>query len=154
MICHFWVSLIFLSDASLCPASPSLQWVDWVSLPHPLGLIGFDLRYYDPLRLLLHLLGLLRFSLASRYLACLPFVFVFFFKTRNPGSRLPVLHRAFFYTGRLSIRCFSRGVNSPLKFPAYPFIHMPCSSTPVVSTAFAITRIGFVPSSTGTLSAF
>ena len=39
MIGDFCVSLILLSDKTLCPASPSLQWVAWVSLPHLLGLL-------------------------------------------------------------------------------------------------------------------
>ncbi len=38
MIGDFCVSLIFLSDKTLCPASPSLGWVAWVSLPHLPGL--------------------------------------------------------------------------------------------------------------------
>ena len=48
----------------------------------------------------------------------------------------------------------SRGVNSPLQFPVYPCMHMPCSSTPVVSTVFAITHSEFMPSSATKLSAF
>ena len=41
MISDLWVSLIFPHDKTLCPASPSLQWVAWVSLPHLLGLPNF-----------------------------------------------------------------------------------------------------------------
>jgi len=55
----------------LCPASPSLQWIPWVSVLHLHGLPKyFGHRYYDPLRLPFLLLGSLRFRLASRYLAC------------------------------------------------------------------------------------
>ena len=75
MISDLFVSLIFHSDKSLCPASPSLQWVLWVSVPHLLGL-----RYYDPLRLPLLRLGSLRISLAYQYLA--------FFLFRLCSSRL------------------------------------------------------------------
>ena len=47
----------------LCPTSPSLPWVAWVSLPHlP--------RYYATLRLPPAPLGGLRLSLVPRYLAC------------------------------------------------------------------------------------
>jgi len=47
----------------LCPTSPSLQWVAWVSLPHLQ-------RYYATLRLPPGPLGVLRLSLVPRYLAC------------------------------------------------------------------------------------
>ena len=48
---------------TLCPTSPSLPGVAWVSLPH------FP-RYYAPLRLPPAPLGVLRLSLVPRYLAC------------------------------------------------------------------------------------
>ena len=48
---------------TLCPTSPSLQWVAWVSLPHLR-------RYYATLRLPPGPLGVLRLSLVPRYLAC------------------------------------------------------------------------------------
>jgi hypothetical protein len=50
---------------TLCPTSPSLPWVAWVSLPH-------GQQYYAPLRRPPVLLGVLRLSLAPRYLACCP----------------------------------------------------------------------------------
>jgi len=55
------------SSPTLCPASPSLQWVPGTGVPHlpdwvPLG---SSLRYYDPLRLPIVRLGGVRFSLSS-----------------------------------------------------------------------------------------
>ncbi len=43
IICDFCVSLIFPPDKTLCPASPSLLGVPWVSVPHLL-----DLPTYRP----------------------------------------------------------------------------------------------------------
>ena len=51
------VSPIFPPSRTLCPASPSLQWVPWASVPHLLGLrsapqtLGTMLRYdcHNPL---------------------------------------------------------------------------------------------------------
>jgi len=44
MVCDLWVSPIFPSVNTLCPVSPSLQWVAWAPLPHllnqPLLIIG------------------------------------------------------------------------------------------------------------------
>jgi hypothetical protein len=56
---------------TLYPASPSLQWVPWVSVPHLLRLnLGSSSRYYAPLRLPTAPLVVLRLSLVPRYLAC------------------------------------------------------------------------------------
>jgi hypothetical protein len=60
----FCVSLISPPGKTLCPASPSLQWVAWVSLPHlPNRYRGH--RYYAPLRLPLLRLRSLRFVARS-----------------------------------------------------------------------------------------
>jgi len=40
------------------------------------------------------------------------------------------------------------------KFPGYPFEFMPCSSTPVVSSALALAHSGLLPSASLTASAF
>ena len=40
------------------------------------------------------------------------------------------------------------------KFPGYPFEHMPCSSTPVVSSILALAHPGLLPSTSMTASAF
>ena len=51
---------------TLCPASPSLQWVLWASVPHlpSQDLNTLDHRYYDPLRLPNAHLGVVRSSLS------------------------------------------------------------------------------------------
>ncbi len=52
---------------TLCPASPSLQWVLWASVPHLPGqdINTLDHRYYDPLRLPNARLGVVRSSLSA-----------------------------------------------------------------------------------------
>ena len=55
-------------NRTLCPASPSLQWVPWVSVPHLAGLgihCNHGPRYYDPLRLPNVHLRFVRSSLSS-----------------------------------------------------------------------------------------
>jgi hypothetical protein len=57
-------------NKTLCPASPSLQWVLWASVPHLPGqdINTLDHRYYDPLRLLRlrrTRLGVVRSSLSA-----------------------------------------------------------------------------------------
>jgi hypothetical protein len=44
-VCGPGVPPVVPSDGSLCPASPSLQWVAWVSLPH---LTGQKTTYFRP----------------------------------------------------------------------------------------------------------
>jgi hypothetical protein len=62
MICDPGVSLIVPSRKTLCPASPSLEWVPWTSVPHLPGHGCFrDPRYYDRLRLPDARLAALRF---------------------------------------------------------------------------------------------
>ena len=54
-------------NKTLCPASPSLQWVPWASVPHLPGqdINTLDHRYYDPLRLPNARLGVVRSSLSA-----------------------------------------------------------------------------------------
>jgi hypothetical protein len=77
MTCGLSVPAIFPTDKTLHPASPSLQWVLWISVPHllscPIDNTTFSYRYYVPLRPPLFHLGSLRFRLVSQYLACFPF---------------------------------------------------------------------------------
>ena len=61
MICGLKVPLICLPDKALYLASPSLQWVALVTLPHLTGLQQLNHRYYVPLRPPFRHLGLLRF---------------------------------------------------------------------------------------------
>jgi hypothetical protein len=69
MICGLRVPLLYPLDKTLCPASPSLQWVRWATFPTFSTIHTAGLRYYAPLRLPLLRLGSLRISLDSRYLA-------------------------------------------------------------------------------------
>ena len=85
------------------------------------------LRYYDPLRLPLHLPGSLRSALASRYLACLPW-----FVSRTADGDLLSTPSLLLFRLLLS-DALSRGVDGPLEFPGFPFVHMPRSQSPVVS---------------------
>ena len=69
MVGDLEVSPIYPPNRTVCPASPSLQWVAWASLPHlP--------RYCAPLRLPAVLLGPLRFrslpNTLSAPLICVP----------------------------------------------------------------------------------
>jgi len=66
MVCDFCVSPIVPSRKTLYPASPFLQWVAKVSLPHlPVQQSVAELRYYDPLRLPNVYLRFVRSSLSS-----------------------------------------------------------------------------------------
>jgi hypothetical protein len=52
MVGDLWGSPIVATSETLCPASPSLQWVAWAYLPHLSGQPHCTVhRYYDPLRL-------------------------------------------------------------------------------------------------------
>ena len=112
---------------SLCPASPSLQWVPWVAVPHlP--------RYYAPLRLPPAHLGSLRWSLASRYRACF---MVFVVSHRAHGLvEAPRSRQGLWSPGPPFRELCSETGGSP-KFPSYPSEDMPRSQTPVVSCALA-----------------
>ena len=130
MIRDLCVSLIFPPSSTLCPASPSLGWVAWVSLPHLLDRLH-GLRYYVQLRLPLHLLRSLRFWLASQYLCWLPFGLCPLRLAGRNGRSCSRL--AFVGSGWPLSGLSPRGVGGSLKFPGYPFMHMPRSQSPVVS---------------------
>ena len=69
------MSFVCPFNHSICPASPSLQWVPWALVPHLLSQVFLspDLRYYAPLRLPSALLGSLRFWLSlPDTLTCFP----------------------------------------------------------------------------------
>jgi hypothetical protein len=112
---------------SLCPASPSLQWVPWVAVPHlP--------RYYAPLRLPPAHLGSLRLSLASRYRACFT---VFVVSHRAHGLVEAPRSRQGLWSPGPPFREFCSETGGSPKFPSYPSEDMPRSQTPVVSCALA-----------------
>jgi len=78
-----------------------------------------------------------------------------FLSARNRAEGRPFTPGLFLYRSPFLFRfLFSRGVGGSLKFPGYPFMHMPRSSTPVVSPVFAIAHLGLMPSSNSRLSAF
>ena len=134
-----------LVSAGLSPCLPpleallgaSLPWVPWASLPHlP--------RYYATLRLPPVPLGLLRLSLASRYLACFP-------RSWSPRglvawAKRPGHARACGHPVPHSGYVVKETDGSP-KFPSSPCEDMPRSQTPVVSCALAIAHPGLLPSS-------
>jgi hypothetical protein len=120
----------------LCPTSPSLPWVAWVSLPHVPW-------YYTTLRLPPALLGVLRLSLVPRYLACFPRSWC---PCRARGqAEAPGHARAFGHPVPHSGPLVKETDGSP-KFPSSPCEAMPRSQTPVVSCALAKAHPGLLPS--------
>ena len=120
----------------LCPTSPSLPWVAWVSLPHVPW-------YYTTLRLPPALLGVLRLSLVPRYLACFPRSWC---PCRARGqAEAPSHARAFGHPVPHSGPLVKETDGSP-KFPSSPCEAMPRSQTPVVSCALATAHPGLLPS--------
>ena len=151
MGCDLEVSSIFPSSRTLYPTSPSLLWVAWANFPtFPVKFV-FDPRYYTRLRLPFVLLDALR----SRSVINTLFV---------PSVRVPFPARYRSGTFALTpgllglpVRLFrlshKETTGSP-KFPGYPLELMPCSSTPVVTSALAISHSGLLPSTSMTASAF
>src|SRR6185295_7325591 len=72
MVCELDVSPIVPSSKLFCPASPSLQWVPWASVPHLLleQLLPRSSSVLCSATTAIVLLGSLHLSLSSRYLAC------------------------------------------------------------------------------------
>ena len=153
MGCDLEVSSIFPSSHTLCPTSPSLQWVAWVSLPHiP--------RYYARLRLPLALLDVLRsrsvtdtlFVPSVRVLSSSSLPLRNFCANAWPAWSIPV---RLFPGGLQGNIWFSQACPELVEgFPGYPLELMPCSSTPVVTSALAISHSGLLPSTSMTASAF
>ena len=137
MVCDFCEFPIFPSGKTLCPASPSLQWVAKVSLPHlPVQQSITEHRYYDPLRLPNVHPGFVRSSLSAPDTLYRPSLCLCLLS--QPQNSLT--GRTFLISAGISpIAGFPNTVllrketfGSP-KFPSYPFEHMPWSQTPVVS---------------------
>jgi hypothetical protein len=144
MGCDLEVSSIFPFSRTLCPTSPSLQWVAWASLPHlP--------RYYARLRLPFAPLGVL----CSRSFT--DTLFALWVRVLSSSSLVvwsfPLTPGLLGHPVRL-FRVAYKETNGSPKFPGYPFKFMPRSSTPVVSSALALTRSGLRPSAHLTASAF
>jgi hypothetical protein len=144
MVGDLEVSPICPPSRTVCPASPSLQWVAWASLPHlP--------RYYAPLRLPPARLEPLRLSLASRYLACFG-RFVVSLQGSCAG-RSPRARQGFWSSGPPFRELHKETGGSP-KFPSYPWRYMPRSQTPVESRRLAKASLGLLPSGAKKPSAF
>ena len=124
-------------NKTLCPASPSLQWVLWASVPHLPGqdINTLDHRYYDPLRLPNARLGVVRSSLSAPdtlYRPSLPLCL--------PHSIIPVrdsLRGGTFHlnagispytAGSPSTILLPKEAFGPPKSPSYPHECMPWSS--------------------------
>ena len=73
-----------------------------------------------------------------------------------PGGNQPALRPAFSIPMGCGFRFLlcSRGTNGSLKFPDYPYVCMPRSQFPVMSSTLAVTRWRLLPSSKSKLSAF
>jgi hypothetical protein len=147
------VTPIVPSRETLYPASPSLQWVAWASLPHlTVQLYVPGHRYYDPLRLPDACLGFVRFSLSSPDTLLAPLLSLAV-QVRAPLPSAWISPR--WLTGtHLPDCCSSRKTSGSPEFPSYPHECMPWSQTPVVSLMLAITYAGLLPSAQLTPSAF
>jgi hypothetical protein len=136
MVCDHGVSPIVPPRSTLCPASPSLQWVprDFGSPPSQPVSSGF--RYYVPLRLPEAHLGVLRFyPVGFRYLVCSPF-FVSPLMGSSGGETTSLRTPGGRFMGSPALLClpdsYKETTGSP-KFPSYPFELMHWSQIPVVT---------------------
>jgi hypothetical protein len=135
---------------SLCPASPSLQWVPWDVGSPPSSVLCSAKTANGPPRGR-SVLPLLPRSLGVAPLALCPLV--------SQGScerrALPFHAGSLSHAGRHSCACFvpKEPLGSP-KFPSHPCGGMPRSQTPVVSCILAVSHPGLLPSGHCTPSAF
>ena len=142
------VSPIGPSRKTLCPASPSLQWVPWALVPHLTGQGNKSAtghRYYGRLRLPNAHLGLLRYSLSSPDTLVAPLLSL----TGQDRALLPSAGTPpRWLTGALDRITFAKETFGSPKFPGYPCDCMPCSQTPVVFWSLARTYPKLLPSVT------
>jgi hypothetical protein len=145
MVSDLEVSPICPPSRTVCPASPSLRWVAWASLPHlP--------RYCAPLRLPAVRLRSLRLRSLPNTLpaswVCVPCgSFVGGSSPPTPGL---LVNRYPSSSGRHN----KETAGSP-KFPSFPSDDMLRSpQTPVVSCCLALTPAGLLPSTRARVSAF
>ncbi len=131
------VSPSFPPSRTLCPASPSLQWVPWASVPHLLGLrlSPATPRYYAPLRLPPCLSRAA--SLVARVPATLPAPLVRGVRFRLVTRWKPPSHARAFRSAGPPVRHFYKEAGGSPKFPSNPSEYMPRSQTPVVSGTLA-----------------
>jgi hypothetical protein len=92
-------------------------------------------------------------ALARSPIPCLFLPFVSFLQARQRSGTLALTPGLLGHPVRLFREAHKETDGSP-KFPGYPFELMPCSQTPVVSSALALARSGLLPSVQITTSAF
>jgi hypothetical protein len=112
-------------------------------------------RYYDPLRLPMARLGVVRVSLSSPDTSYRASCFV---SLAHPGScerRAPPLHAGRLHLGSALLDLILRKetIGSPT-FPSHPYRYMPRSQTPVVPCTLALAPPGLLPSGHCIPSAF
>jgi hypothetical protein len=151
MVGDLWVSPIVPARKTLCPASPSLQWVAWAPLPHLAGQpFCTDLRYYDPLRLPDVHLGFVRSSLSAPdtlYRPSFRFVPCAYFDAQLADRQdFPRQRRDFAFAGSPDTMPLRKETSGPPEFPSYPRECMPWSKTPVVPCILALSHTGLLPS--------
>jgi hypothetical protein len=145
MVGELEVSPISPPSQTVCLASPSLQWVAWVSLPHLL-------RYYAPLRLPAVRFGSLRFRSLPNTLSasslCVPCGSLI---TRSLPSTPGLLVDRY----PSSSGSHNKETAGSPKFPSFPSDDMLRSpQTPVVSCPLAVSLTGLLPSTRARVSAF
>ena len=141
------------ASKTLCPAPPSLQRVPWVSVPRLLGFSRFQPSVLcsakttvSPSRVaspqarfpIPCVLRLRSCPLSGSLPGC----------EDDPNSAWPCS-----FPG-VPHRFSPQGDDGPLKFPGYPYMHMPRSSIPVVSSLLALALQGLQPSGVSKPSAF
>lgn len=100
-----------------------------------------------------HLFVSMPSAFARSPIPCWFLPFVSFLQARHRSGTLASTPGLLGLPVRLFRLSFKETDGSP-KFPGYPFELMPCSSTPVVSSALAFSHSGLLPSATMTTSAF
>ena len=145
---------MFPLNRTLCPASPSLQWVPWVSVPHlpelsfaSSSVLCSATTANSPFRVL-------SLSLVPRYPAFSSFVRVPSFSARQAGWSSPTLCLGSCLSSVPLLLTYGKETIGSPKFPRCPRKHMPRSQTPVVSYTLALSCLGLLPSGRCTPSAF
>ncbi len=149
-VCGLDVPPVAHPSRTLCPASPSLKWVPWTSVPHLTGQ-KTDHRYYCQLRLPNARLGFVRCSLSAPDTLVAPLLSL----TGQDRAFLPSARTLpHWLTGALDRITFAKETFGSPKFTGYPLDCMPCSQTPVVFWSLAIAWPKLLPSVIYTTSAF
>jgi hypothetical protein len=150
MVGGLGVAPLFPPRSTFCPASPSLPWVPWASVPHLPGLQVWPAapRYDAPLRRPRLRLGVLRVSRVRRD----PGVVLFFTPSQVTGPRHPAGLGG--VLPRLSAPAMPTERRGSPTFPRAPSDDLPRAQTPVVSWALALAHPGLRPSGAWQPAAF